>query len=87
MKQHRLKSYIEIFPHIVSCAKRSDIRFNNREYQVGDVITFCEGQHENGEFVYTGKEVSCIISHIDAYGCQDGYVNLSLKNVGLLIAT
>lgn len=85
MTHHRLKSYEGVFPHIVSGNKRSEVRINDRSYTVGDAVTFCEGRPENGEFVYTGREISGIISHIDAYGCKDGYVNLSLSRIGLLI--
>lgn len=82
---HELNSFAGSFEHLVSGAKRSDIRANDRDYQVGDVVTFKEGWLENGEFVYTGRKISGIISHIDTYGCLDGFVNLSLKRMGLLV--
>lgn len=37
-------------------------------------------------FLYTGRKTSARISHIDDFGCQFGYVNLSLSDIGLLVA-
>lgn len=84
-KTHELKSYIEVFQHLVSGAKRSEVRSNDRGYQVGDVVTFQEGYPDAGKFVYTGRKISGIISHIDTFGCLDGFVNLSLRRMGLLV--
>lgn len=86
MKQHKLKSFTKIFPRLVSGEKRSEVRVNDRGFEVGDVVTFQEGQLENGEFVYTGRTISGVISHIDDYGCQFGFVNLSLSRMGLMLA-
>lgn len=64
----------------------SIVRYNDRNYQIGDSVTLNEGDHSVDGFQYTGRKVSACISYIDDYGCQYGYVNLSLQNVGLLVA-
>lgn len=84
MKNHKVKCFTKQFQPIVDGIKRSDIRFDDRGYQIGDTITYQEGQPEIDGFKYTGREVSCRISYIDDYGCQSGYLNLSLSQVGLL---
>lgn len=85
MKHHDLKCFTEFFKAISNRSKKSDIRKNDRDYQVGDTVTFRDGESVNGEFVYTGFGISARISYIDNFGLQDGYVNLSLSDVGLLI--
>lgn len=84
MKNHKVKCFTKQFQPIVDGIKRSDIRFDDRGYQIGDTITYQEGQPEIDGFSYTGREVSCRISYIDDFGCQIGYLNLSLSQVGLL---
>lgn len=60
-------------------------RSNDREYKVGDTWTLNEGENSLEGFKYTGRTVSGVISHIDVFGCQPNYVNLSLDKVGMLI--
>lgn len=83
---HDLKLYDEFFQDVVDCRRKVDIRYNDRNYAVGDSITFKEGSHVDGEFKFSGRCVSCLISHIATdYGLQDGYVCLSLSKVGMMI--
>jgi len=82
---HDLKDVPRYYQHIVDGKKRSEVRLNDRQYKVGDTITLHEGWPGLNGFEYTGRTVSARISYIDDFGCQDGYVNLSLDDVGLLI--
>ena len=82
---HNLKLFNRYFQPIVDGNKRSEIRLNDRQYQIGDTVTMQEGFPSLDGFAYTGREVSAKISYIDDFGCQHGYVNLSLCNVGMLI--
>lgn len=86
MTHHDLKSFSRNFEAVDSGKKKNECRYNDRNYQIGDTITLHDGQHEDGEFKYTGKTISARICYIDDFGCQQGYVNLSLEDVGLLIA-
>jgi len=86
MKHHNLKLFTKYFQHVVDGKKRSEIRFNDRQYEIGDVVTLHERQPGLDGFEYTGRSVSARISYIDDFGCQHGYVNLSLSDVGLLYA-
>lgn len=56
-----------------------------RNFEIGDSITFREGRPGLNGFEYTGRSISVNISYLDDFGCQHGYVNISLCNVGLLI--
>lgn len=82
---HNLKQDVRYFQHVVEGRMRSLVRFNDRNYQVGDTITLQEGQLDNGVFEYTGRTVSAEISFVDNFGTKDGYVSLSIHRVGLLV--
>ena len=38
MKHHNLKSFTKQFQHVVDGKKRSEIRFDDRQYEIGDVV-------------------------------------------------
>lgn len=84
-KHHILKQDKRFFQHVVDGAIRAEVRYNDRNYQVGDTVTLREGYLENGVFLYTGRAISAEISHINNFGVQEGYVVLSLSKVGLLV--
>lgn len=84
-KHHDLKCFTKQFQPIVDCEKRSIVRYDDRKYQKYDTITLREGHPEADGFAYTGRSVSAKISDLDDFGCQPGYLNLSLSNVGMLI--
>jgi len=81
MTHHRVKAIPKQFKSIKDLERVADVRYNDRDYQIGDIITFCE--YYNG--VYSKDEISAVIAYIDDFGCQHGYVNLSLKNVGAMV--
>lgn len=82
---HDLKCFTKQFQPIVDCEKRSIIRYDDRKYNKHDTVTLHEGQPGQCGFEYTGRAVSAKISDIDDFGCQSGYLNLSLSNVGTLV--
>ena len=84
-KHHDLKQFTKQFQPIVNSEKRSIVRYDDRKYTIGDTVTLREGRPEADGFEYTGRSISARISYIDDFGCQSGYLNLSLSNVGMLI--
>lgn len=82
---HDLKISNKYFQAVCDGLKRSEVRYNDRNYQVGDTVTLHEGQLKLDGFAYTGRSVSARISYIDDFGCRHGYVSLSLSHVGMLI--
>lgn len=85
MAHHDLKLFTKYFQPVVDGKKRSEVRFNDRRFQIDDTVTLHEGQPSINGFEYTGRTVSASISYIDDFGLNGGYVNLSLRDVGLLI--
>ena len=84
-QHHDLKLFTKYFQAVVDCEKRSEVRYDDRNYQIGDTVTLREGQPGVHGFEYTGRSISAKISYIDDFGCQPGYLNLSLSSVGILI--
>ena len=82
---HDLKCFTKQFQPIVNSEKRSIVRYDDRKYTIGDTVTLREGRPEADGFEYTGRSISARISYIDDFGCQTGYLNLSLSSVGMLI--
>lgn len=78
---HDIKLFTKYFQLVVDGKKRSEVRVNDRNYQVGDTVTLNEGQPGLNGFEYTGRKASARISYIDDFGLESGYVNLSLCDV------
>ena len=71
---HQLKIEDEYLANLVSKKKLSEIRFNDRDYQLGDILEFYGG-YENGNRYYRFE-----IIHIHSgLGLKEGYVVLSVK--------
>lgn len=74
MRTHRLKIKHEYFSRLELGQKTCEIRLDDRDYQVGDLIYF----HQEWMSSYFQ------ITHITRWiGLKDGYVALSLKKVKL----
>ena len=74
--------YVKILPEYYEAVKCGDktfeVRLNDRDYQVNDILHLQE--FNNGE--YTGRELVKVVSYIlnDSTYCKEGYVVLALKN-------
>lgn len=80
MKSHRVKLSSEFYELERSGIKPFTIRFNDRNYKQGDILTSQEYSNNN----YTGKEFNALITYVFndiKYGLQDGYVILGLKTL------
>lgn len=77
MKVHNLKIKPQYFWNIVCDIKTFEVRKNDRNFEVGDIITLRE--FENGKF--TGKSINVEIIYIlnDKEYCKEGYVVLGFK--------
>jgi hypothetical protein len=53
--EHELKVWIEFFDPLASCDKPFEIRQDDRDYRVGDILFLREWDHEKEE--YTGREI------------------------------
>ena len=81
MKNHNLKSIPKHFKSLGENKRNAEVRYSDRNYQIGDGITFQE--YSGGG--YTGAEKTAQIMYLDDHGCQWGYINISLGNFGCLI--
>ena len=82
--EHFLRIHPKYFKAVASGDKTAELRYNDRDFLVGDTITIQEYDLaiEGG---YTGKEQYLEITHILTHkdfpqGLQPGYVLLSFKN-------
>lgn len=88
MAHHDLKSFTEEYEAIDRGFKKAEARFNDRSFQIGDTVTFHDGWPDlnaEGGYHFTGRNTSAVVSWISTYGMQEGFVNLSLDRVGLVI--
>ena len=76
MVEHKLKIKSEHFSAVINKTKTAEIRYNDRNYQVGDILNLNEID-ENG--VFTGNNCAVIVTHVldDNQYLQTGYVMLS----------
>lgn len=76
MKVHNLKIKLQYFESIISGLKTFEVRCNDRNFKVGDIITLEEYKDD-----YTSKFVNAEITYIldDPKYCKKGYVILGFK--------
>lgn len=78
MKLHELKILPQYFEKVFNGEKRFEIRKDDRNFKVGDIIRLCE--HNGNEF--TGRDILYDITFkLDGgeYGLEKGYCILSIK--------
>ena len=76
MVEHKLKIKSEHHINVINGTKTAEIRYNDRNYQVDDILILNEID-ENG--VFTGKNCVVIVTHVlnNNQYLQTGYVMLS----------
>lgn len=87
MKTHHLKTDPLVFQAVWDNAKTFEMRFNDRGFQVGDLLVLVETTHTGVEIKagapldYTGRACSRIVSHLlEGYGLRPGWCCLSFKS-------
>ncbi|HHW9169168.1 TPA: DUF3850 domain-containing protein [Salmonella enterica] len=73
--EHNLKIAPEYFAAVVAGVKHAEMRFNDRNYQTGDVLNLCEW--DDGAF--TGGFVSVDVTHVCELPSVPGYALLSFE--------
>ncbi|SDI49742.1 DUF3850 domain-containing protein [Paenibacillus naphthalenovorans] len=73
---HELKTWPEYFELVVQRKKNFEVRRNDRDFKVGDLLWLREYSHESG---YTGRETGRFIAYIldNPDFVKEGYVILS----------
>lgn len=80
MSNHNLKIFTKYFDALASGAKTFEYRFNDRAYQVDDMLLLQEIDRETLE--YSGRQLYRIVSYI--LSCGDGMVILALQGTGVV---
>lgn len=93
-KVHNLKTDPEVFQAVVDGRKTFEIRFNDRDFKVGDELILLETIHSGEQMkqgmplLYSGNELRKTISYVlSGYGLQEGWVILGIKGASLLRTT
>jgi len=76
---HNLKTVDPFFEWVVKGVKDFEIRFDDRDFLVGDIVNLQEYKSN----ILTGQNIKKEIKYIlrKNKGLQDGYVILGLKNI------
>ena len=92
-KEHVLKTDSVVFQDVLDGNKTFEIRFNDRDYQVGDLVIlketeFTGEQMKSGQpLVYTGREIQKRISYVlSGYGLHEGWVILGIQDIKVIKA-
>ena len=74
---HELKTYTKYFQETIEGNKPFEIRKNDRDFQVGDVLILKEWDN----IKYSGREIGVVVRYVlrDFIGLQEGYVALGLQ--------
>lgn len=95
MKTHDLKTDSEVFDAVFNGFKRFEIRKNDRDFHVGDMLRLRETRHSGLEMLngapleYTQRESAhhvIYILHGPIYGLKNGWVIMSIVKSFTLIA-
>lgn len=81
MTTHKLKILPKHFRDVVSGNKKFEVRYNDRDYRVNDILILQEWNDEKS--LFTGSFISVSVTHIldDEKYLQKGYVILSIARV------
>jgi len=76
---HELKTWVHYYNEIVNGRKKFELRKNDRDFKVGDLLILQEYDNDTKE--YTGS--SCIVSvdyilHGGSFGLDEGYCIMSI---------
>jgi len=74
---HQLKIFPEYFKPVAEGNKTFEIRKNDRDYKVGDVLLLQE--YIPSEDKFTGRVLDRKITYITDYAQQEGYVVMGIK--------
>ena len=76
---HDLKISTKYYRDIESNGKRFEVRKNDRDFKVGDILNLREFAGEE----YTGRKIVCEVKYIldNPDYCKDGYVIMQIDHV------
>lgn len=77
--RHELKTWPQYYVEIMSGKKTFEVRFDDRDFQVGDMVLLQEWNPESEQ--YTGREAERVITYIirDFPGITSGWCVFSIR--------
>lgn len=82
MKTHEIKLSIEFCDDVLSGAKSFEIRNNDRNYQIGDIIKFIPVSSNGLRIHHNVENKEYVITYIlSGWGLKEGYVALGITEV------
>lgn len=76
MEKHKLKIMPEYFSDVCTGKKSFEIRKNDRDFRVGDMLLLCEYLPDKKEF--TGRVVDRKVTYITDYAQKENYVVMAI---------
>lgn len=84
---HTLKVWPQYFKPVVEGLKRFEIRKNDRDYSVGDILVLME--YIENACKYTGNTIALVVTYIfngGRFGLDEDYIIMGIHpNIGYLI--
>lgn len=77
MKTHHLKMWPVYFAQTKLGNKNFEIRKNDRDFHVGDVLILEEFDITSKK--YTGNTISVVVTYTTFFGCADGYIVMGVR--------
>lgn len=80
-ENHEIKTFPHFFQDIISGDKTFEIRINDRDYKINDVLKL----REYDRVAYTGRETTVLITYIfegGSFGLDRDYCILGIKRIG-----
>ena len=82
-KVHELKTVNPFFNLISLGHKTCEVRFNDRGYQIGDILRLIEYNPDSAYDKYSGREIDVEVTHVmtsdDFIGVKEGWVVMSIR--------
>jgi hypothetical protein len=87
MNTHDLKTDSKVFVLSYAGTKQYEIRFNDRDFKVGDILILNETKYSGAQMKnyrkpleYTGRQLMRRVDHVlEGYGLEPGWVILSVS--------
>lgn len=75
---HKLKTWIPLFSAVENNLKTFEVRYNDRNYQVGDYLILQEYDFYRKN--YTGREIKVFVTYIfdNPFFVKEGYIIMSI---------
>lgn len=88
MRTHYLKTWQPYFDMMKNGTKTFDLRKNDRNFQVGDLVMLYEYDPEKNEPKHPALsdniltfEITCVIKNVPHWGLMEGYAILQLQQI------